>query len=503
MFDPVTREFLASAPSLPGLPAEALADEFTATYIEIAAARLTLAASDPQSFDHLAELAERMGRIANVLESQVILGMAGERSRAAAFVAGSARQVVFQIAQLLATSPGSRVDEFAISADLAASLLFLISERSADAYETSRLIDARGMSGVRGQIAIAISHLARGQLERIIEIVPERFEPRYPSLEGNYACDLLYVRSLQGLHLLAQVCLGRVDIGGLDEARRIFAEVRDLSVDFVSEAGIESPFSIQAPSIFPGPHHLAGLLERTAGTLKASAVVRVDSPGGANAQSWREWLKTEAVRYPFLWENHQRALSSGFLDVGKSLVMTSPTGSGKPTRQLKACVCYERGDVDLVNIRLSEDARRRRPFPKSVPAAVKKIAGAAPLALFSAGMGWHPDAPKSFALRSVVDEVIPLGVARRAAARRWALTANRNEVAAELAVRFSKAGLKVVVFCESIPTTVSVARRLNDAFDKLNPCSQMRRSLSSSKSKIPPQNLRTISNRNDYLTGGH
>jgi hypothetical protein len=80
MFDPVTRQFLTTAPSLPALPAETLADEFTNEYIEIAAARLALTQTDAAPLDHMASLSERMGRIANVLESQVILDLAGPRN---------------------------------------------------------------------------------------------------------------------------------------------------------------------------------------------------------------------------------------------------------------------------------------------------------------------------------------------------------------------------------------------------------------------------------------
>lgn len=633
MFDPVTRQFLATAPSLPDLSAETFADVFTSTYIEIAAARLAMTRTEPAPLDHLAVIAERMGRIANVLELQVILDISGGKTRAAAFVAGSARQVVFQIAQLLATGPTTRVDEAAISSDIAAALLFLISERTADSYEISRQIDATGMRGVYGQIAIAISNLARGQLLNIAEITPERFHPTHLDLIGSSASDLLYSRILDGLHLLARASLGQAEIEAFDESRQIFADIRDLSVEFDAEDRLDGAPLMQAPSVFPGPHHLAGLLEKAASTLTVSSVIRVKPPAGTNASSWIAWLKTEALRYPFIWENHQRAIETGFLDVGSSLVMTSPTGSGKttlatlkiastlcagktvvylapthalvnqverdlnerltdlarassveeslleeigqhlpdiavltpercfalltfaphlfknvgllvfdechlmgiersnaglakafdrrsidamfclltfaatnsasdylllsamvsnggeiaewlptitgrpcksfddkwkPTRQLKACVCYDRNDIGGVNAKLTADAEKRKPFPKSVPVAVKLLAEASPAGLFSGGMGWHPDNPSSFAIKSLMEEDIPLGVARRKS-KRWAITANRNEVAAELAIRCCKAGLKVVVFCESIPTTISVARRVNAAFKPFPP----------------------------------
>ena len=629
MFDPVTRQFLTTAPSLPALPAETLADEFTNAYIEIAAARLALTQTDAAPLDHMASLSERMGRIANVLESQVILDLAGPRTRAAAFVAGSARQVVFQISQLLATTPGTRIDELAISSDLAAALLFLISERTADAYEASRLISAQGIRGLHGQIAIAISSLARGQLERIVEIQPERFRPSHLELLGSTASDLLYSRLLDGTHLIARGCLGQVELSAIEDAQSIFAQVRDLAVEISPYGEPDAPIILQAPTLYPGPHHLAGLLEKAAATLQHASVIGVPPPNGANANSWTDWLKTEAARYPFLWENHQRAIGTHFLDVGQSLIMTSPTGSGKttlstlkiastlcggktvvylapthalvnqvehdlnerltnlaraksveeslleeigqhlpdiavltpercfalltfaselfenvgllvfdechlmgvarvttssvsaafdrrsidamlclltfaglnkhsdylllsamvsngselaswlptitgrpcasfddkwkPTRQLKACVCYDVKQIAQITKALKADMQGRKSLPKSVPSAVKAIANASPIGLFSGGMGWHPNDPQSYAMKSLTEEPLSLGVASRKVPRRWALTANRNEVAAQLALGFYKAGLKVVVFCESIPTTTAVAKRINNA----------------------------------------
>ena len=86
-----------------------------------------------------------------------------------------------------------------------------------------------------------------------------------------------------------------------------------------------------AVSAFAGPHHLAGLLLRAAGTIRDSALVRAPTPGGADAERWGNWLRGEAGRWPYVWENHRRAIATGYLDCGQSLVMTSPTGSGKTT----------------------------------------------------------------------------------------------------------------------------------------------------------------------------
>ena len=174
--------------------------------------------------------------------------------------------------------------------------------------------------------------LARGQLERIVEVETERFRPTQFDLLGSTAADLLYFRLLQGLHLLARACLGQTELSTLESARELFAEVRDLAVEIAPSSGeLDYPLAMQAPSMYPGPHHLAALLERAAGTLQGASVIRISPPNGTNAASWTDWLRTEAARYPFLWENHQRAVATKFLDNGQSLVMTCPTGSGKTT----------------------------------------------------------------------------------------------------------------------------------------------------------------------------
>ena len=59
--------------------------------------------------------------------------------------------------------------------------------------------------------------------------------------------------------------------------------------------------------------------------------MRTPAPGGADPERWGKWLRGEALRWPYAWENHRRAIATGYLNRGQSLVMTSPTGSGKTT----------------------------------------------------------------------------------------------------------------------------------------------------------------------------
>jgi len=73
------------------------------------------------------------------------------------------------------------------------------------------------------------------------------------------------------------------------------------------------------------------LLSHLVEGVQASMLVRLPAPLGANNNAWNEWTKTQARSRPFLWVNHLKAISTGYLDRGQSMVMTSPTGSGKTT----------------------------------------------------------------------------------------------------------------------------------------------------------------------------
>jgi DEAD/DEAH box helicase len=146
----------------------------------------------------------------------------------------------------------------------------------------------------------------------------------------GFAADLLFRNLLQGVISMARYALGQTAGEGLITAVERFELVRSLSLE-VDSHGAPGLGGLVAASAFAGPHHLAGLLLRTAGTLHASALVRTPAPSGANPVSWARWLRGEAHRWPFIWENHRRAIATGYLNRGESLVITSPTGSGKTT----------------------------------------------------------------------------------------------------------------------------------------------------------------------------
>ena len=345
MFDEVTSRLIAQAPPLEGLEPASLREELTSAYVEIAAARLAMG-GDPADRAALNETAERMGRLADAYEARIVLGRDPQRMRATAFVAASARQVVAttgRMARMEAPDEEqevrpTRLDEDAIGAELAAALLFLIAERSSDAFEAARDITAAGEPDpIRRALILAVGRLARGRLDDILEIDPATEALRAADM-SNYAVDLLYRELLSGVLALAAFGLGRDGAEGwLDEAKARFARARDLSIDVtaalpVAEIDDLAAVAPRAPAlVFGGPHHLASLLLRAADTLGQGMLVRTPAPLGSDAASWHGWLRTEAARWPYLWENHRRALATGYLDAGQSLIMTSPTGSGKTT----------------------------------------------------------------------------------------------------------------------------------------------------------------------------
>jgi hypothetical protein len=225
----------------------------------------------------------------------------------------------------------TRLDEDAIGPEISAALLFLIAERSSDAFEAAREIQAAGEPDpIRRALILALSRLARGRLQEIAEmdLPAERLAASDPF---GYAADLLFRELLTGVFLLAQEGLGVAEGDGFSAAAVHFESVRRLSVDADAIPDATTPRGLQAISTFAGPHHLAGLLLRAAGIFRDSVLVRTPAPGGVNLLSWRDWLRGEARRWPYAWENHRRAIATGYLHCGQSMIMTSPTGSGKTT----------------------------------------------------------------------------------------------------------------------------------------------------------------------------
>lgn len=87
---------------------------------------------------------------------------------------------------------------------------------------------------------------------------------------------------------------------------------------------------------FPGPFHLARLLEVASSALIEVAVINIDPPYGVPADRWHHSMAQVAKKRTYIWSNHLAAFRAGYLEPGTSCAVGFPTGAGKSTTaQLK------------------------------------------------------------------------------------------------------------------------------------------------------------------------
>lgn len=323
MFDPSSRDLLRQAPDLRGLDPGTLDELLTAAHIELATVRLL---SGEGAADAASEVIDRVRRLASTFEAYVALNLRPEQTRAAAFVAASAHQILSRVRAAVSDRPTVASSD-AIGSTISATLLFLIADRAADAAEVAGQLRARGEGrAVRRSLILSLRELATGNLTTLIERdLGEDPIPQGDSRE--VATDLLFRECayvVQGL--------GREARGGgapeLDARARLDRVIR------LSEAAaveIKLGFEGAVHHQFAGPHHLATLLNRLVDGMQAAMLVRLPTPSGAQARAWTDWLLSQTQSRPFLWINHLKAVRTGYLNRGRSMVMTSPTGSGKTT----------------------------------------------------------------------------------------------------------------------------------------------------------------------------
>lgn len=124
----------------------------------------------------------------------------------------------------------------------------------------------------------------------------------------------------------------------------------------------------------------------------------------------------------------------------------------KPTRQLRGCIVY-----DLKRLRALEKTLREERVKKptgGVPVAVGRELTAQPSAFFSVKQTWASQVRRDYALVPFFTEALTL-----ATNNRWGLTPNSGVVASSIAAAAAKAGLRTLVFSQSIPNAVSIAEK--------------------------------------------
>lgn len=337
MFDPVTAEFMRAAPALPGLNPAELPQLLTAQYAELIARRLRRAEGAEDAGDDAAfEREWPLARIADAYEIVVSVQRDAEYRRAAAFVAGTAHQILAQdLADTDAAESAAIMDRDRIHPAIAAAVLFLAAEQYADAHEAARFIQPEKgeQDYVCTILAEDIRDLARGNFQSILDRAlrrPAAFFSGGP-LEQR-GTTALFEGLVVGIELFAAEVLSEdrpeKAAGRFDGARAAFARVMDLSS---LEHGHLGDLSQSFQTTYPGPRHLASLLLAAYDSIAGAAVTRLKPPEGSDGDYWRSWLRHRASAAPFVWPNHREAIAKGFHESGKSAVLILPTGAGKTT----------------------------------------------------------------------------------------------------------------------------------------------------------------------------
>lgn len=339
MFDPDTEALIRAAPRLDGLDVTRLPQRLTEAYARLVALRLrtegAIAGQNlQQESDITSDLAE-LRRLANVYETLAVLLVEVETRRAAAFVAASAHHLWARAARygFLAARSRTPLSSQSISSELSSILLFLLADYPSDALEVADHLRVEGGTHTERALVQAIVDLAAGRLLRVL--APALPPPEAHEDADEAATEVLWHNLLQGVRGLAAQLTGD-SIPFYQDAKLpldAFAEVRDSSVRsmFDTANDVRAEENVEVLSTFPGPHHLAALLQAAGGRLVERAVVNVYTPPPLQEAAWREYLRQLALQRPYLWSNHLAAIAQGYLHGGTSSVLSFPTGAGKST----------------------------------------------------------------------------------------------------------------------------------------------------------------------------
>ena len=334
MFDPVTAALLRTAPALPNLDPQNLPQILTSRYAELVARRLrqTEGGALPEG---RREGAWPLARIADAYELVASIHDDADVRRGAAFVAGTAHQILAQGSLGTNDDQEPILNRDRVDGALSAALLFLAAEQYADANEAGRKvrIDRREQDYVATLLAEDIRDFATGNLGSILERAarrPEHFAA-HGGLEARGA-TALFESLLVGIELFAAEVLGEAvppnAAGRFVGARAAFSRVLELSS---SEYIPRDPGLGTVLTTYPGPRHLASLLITAYDATVAAAVTKIDPPPDVDQAFWKKWLRHRAAAGPFMWRNHREAVEKGFHLAGASAVMVLPTGAGKTT----------------------------------------------------------------------------------------------------------------------------------------------------------------------------
>jgi superfamily II DNA/RNA helicase len=131
----------------------------------------------------------------------------------------------------------------------------------------------------------------------------------------------------------------------------------------------------------------------------------------------------------------------------------------KPTRQVRGCVVYEAAEIQALETRLTEAARQRK--TKNPPAALKRELAALPYGFFCLRQTWVTNERDDYTLLRLLTERVTLATGTGYNGN-WYLTPNGNQVATALAAATSRAGLKTLIFTQTVPFANAIVENLNE-----------------------------------------
>lgn len=330
MFDRTTAKLIRETPPLEGLDRESLPDRLSEFYAKIVTARFRLRTGDYADDDELATLVLYARQLAFTNEALVSVSPNRDDRQAAAFVAATAHQLVFNAEQIgRPESPRSYLGARSVSADIAAMLLFLVAEAWADALEMSLRVEAETENPVERALILALRAIAQGRPNEAAEYELPRNATVGPLSAADAAVAALYSMILKGVRMLAFEMLRANSSATSEDPIGIFEKAKTLCTHVVH---LEAEGMGCVPvSSFAGPSHLASLLSAVAGDLSRGRVVAVPPPSGVDPTQWQAYVEQLAARRPILWRNHRKAINEGYLEPGVSAAVGFPTGAGKST----------------------------------------------------------------------------------------------------------------------------------------------------------------------------
>lgn len=345
MFDAETAQLIRAAPGLREVDPALLPQELTRVYAELAGLRLR--GVDPAADPEFRERLERLMKLATIYEAAVDTGATGTARRAAAFVAGTAHQILGRALRGVQPAGADLLTLAAIHSDVAAPLLFLIAEQNPDAREAARpLAGTQSEDLLRTALLETIHDLAEEHFERILERA-DRLAGLNPATEADLslrAAQALYGLCWSGVvHMVARLLdrpVPQTAFIEFDTPEASFDNVVALATEDIVLPG-EGGHLV---STYGGPRHLARLLRHVATGLEGAGLAGLPAPPGADGSFWRQWLRHRAQSKPVLWPNYRAAVATGFLEPGRSSVVVLPTGAGKTTlSELKIAATLAQG----------------------------------------------------------------------------------------------------------------------------------------------------------------